>query len=75
MSRSKLMSVLAFSAIVSLGACARGEHAADTAAVDTATSTVPAPMPAPMPMDTGMMTDTSMKMDTTRMDTSMKTRP
>jgi hypothetical protein len=62
MFRSKLMAVLAFSAIVSVGACAGGD---DAEVADTATSTVP---PAPMPMDTGMRMDTGM-MDTTKTDT------
>lgn len=74
MFRSKLMSVLAFSAIVSLGACAGGDEAADTAAADTAMSTVP-PAPAPMPMDTGMTMDTGMKMDTGAADTTKAPTP
>lgn len=74
MFRSKLMSLLAFSAIVTLGACAGGDEAEDSVAADTAMSTVP-PAPAPMPMDTGMMMDTGMKMDTMKTDTTGATTP
>ena len=64
MFRSKLMAVLAFSAIISVGACAGDD---DVEVADTATSTVP-PAPAPMPMDTGMRMDTG-AVDTTKADT------
>lgn len=65
MFRSKLVSVLSFSAIVALGACAGGD---DTDLGDTSTVTVP-PAAAPMPMDTGMRMDTGMMSDSMRTDT------
>ncbi|MBA3891369.1 MAG: hypothetical protein H0X64_12650 [Gemmatimonadaceae bacterium] len=67
MFRSKLVSVLSFSAIVALGACAGGD---DTDLGDTATVTVP-PAAAPMPMDTGMRMDTGWTTDTMRTDTTI----
>lgn len=65
MFRSKMMSLLACSAIVALGACAGGD---DADYADTATSTVP-PAVAPMPMDTGMRMDTGLRTDTLGTDT------
>jgi hypothetical protein len=66
--KNSLLTVLAVSSLVFLGACA-GDDAAEDADLDTTVEEV-APPPAPMPMDT-MAPDTTMVMpDTMAPDTT-----
>jgi len=60
--KNSLLTVMAVSSLVFLGACA-GDDAAEDADLDATVEEV-APPPAPMPMDTMVMPDTTMVPDT-----------